>query len=131
VNKLKAFKFYPALLITAVLGFLLKYYNGAGSNFINNSLAGAAYVTFWCIYFRILLPRTSAKVITIAVTLTTCFLEFLQLWHPPFLIYLRQFWLTKILLGTTFHETDFIWYLAGAIIGWIIIRKSSPTKLLT
>ena len=52
-----------ALLSAAVvvpLGFALKLYAGPGQAWVNNSLAGAAYVIFWCLAVFAVWPRPAA-----------------------------------------------------------------------
>lgn len=111
------------LLITIAVGLLLKYYHGRYSDFFNNSLAGTAYVIFWIIFFKIIFIRTNHIKITLIVTLITCLLEFLQLYNPPVLIFLRSYWLGKTLLGTTFNWLDFPFYfLATPVAAFIIAR---------
>ncbi|MDP8220307.1 MAG: DUF2809 domain-containing protein [Candidatus Stygibacter frigidus] len=116
-------KFLAELFITILLGFALKYYPGPGSKLFNNSLAGIAYVIFWCLLFKLIFPHAVSFKIVISVTLITCLLEFAQLWHPPFLNYLRSLWLGKILLGTTFNISDFPYYILGGFTGWLLIKS--------
>jgi hypothetical protein len=66
-----------------------------------------------------LLPRHSPAGIAASVLPATCALEFLQLWHPPFLEMLRRHFLGRSILGTDFDWTDFPYYFAGAAIAWI------------
>ncbi|MCF7920674.1 MAG: DUF2809 domain-containing protein [Candidatus Cloacimonetes bacterium] len=115
-------EYFPALIALIALGIFFKYYNGILQEFINNSLAGLVYVIFWCVFFRMIFLKTQSWKITVSVTITTCLLEFLQLWHPPFLEYLRHFWLGKALLGTTFNRSDFIWYFTGGFLFYISAR---------
>jgi len=117
------YKFLLLLLITAVLGFALKYYRGPAQALLNNSLAGIAYVVFWCLLFKLIIPKTTAFKIVSLVTLITCLLEFAQLWHPTWLNSLRSGWLGKTLLGTTFNWTDLPFYLLGGFIAWLLIRS--------
>jgi len=111
-------------LITLLVGFALKYYPGPARQLLNNSLAGVAYVVFWCLFFKLLFPQARTLKIVIIVTITTCILEFVQLWQTPFLIYLRSFWLGKILLGTTYNVFDLPWYFLGGFLGWLLLRET-------
>jgi hypothetical protein len=58
----------------------------------------------------------------IVVLLATCALEFLQLWHPPFLEYLRSSFIGRTVLGTSFAWLDFPYYVLGCWIGWLWMR---------
>jgi hypothetical protein len=58
--------------------------------------------------------------VAVWVFLATAFLEILQLWHPPFLEAIRSTLMGRLLLGTTFVFSDFIYYAIGCILsGWI------------
>jgi hypothetical protein len=67
----------------------------------------------------LVLPGTNTGKIAAGVLAATCVLEFLQLWHPPFLEALRSNFLGATILGTTFDWTDFPYYFAGSGIGWL------------
>lgn len=125
-------KFFPKLdyrlfcwlIIIAVLGLGTKYYPGPGRAFWNDSLAGCFYVTFWCLFWQLLLPNFKKIKLIFIVLISTSALEFLQLWHPPFLQFIRKFWLGKVIIGTTFTWTDFPYYLLGALIAFLISRRN-------
>lgn len=111
-----------SLLIVSLLGLGSKYYRGWGDNWLNNSLAAVWYEVFWCLFFLALFPK-KIIFIPIGVFIMTSLLEFLQLWHPPFLQLLRSSTLGRLLLGTTFSEWDFFYYAIGCVIGGWWLRK--------
>jgi Protein of unknown function (DUF2809) len=121
-EKLIRVKILAELFITVLLGFALKYYPGPAREFFNNSLAGIPYVVFWCLLSKLIFPKAKALKIILIVTITTCLLEFAQLWHPPILNFIRSGWLGKIILGTTFNITDIPYYFAGGFIAWLLLR---------
>jgi hypothetical protein len=49
-------------------------------------------------------------------------LEFIQLWHPTFLEFLRSNFIGRTILGTSFNWSDFPYYLAGCAIGWLLMK---------
>jgi hypothetical protein len=53
----------------------------------------------------------------------TCVLEILQLWHPPILEAMRDTWIGRLLLGSTFSWWDFPHYVLGSILGWLWLKK--------
>lgn len=110
------------LLITPV-GFLTKAYHGPLDHWVNDSLGGLLYVTFWSLVAAFMNPRWPEKQIAIIVFLVTSALEILQLWHPPFLEFIRSFYLGRVLIGTTFVWSDFFYYFLGAWLGWWWIKK--------
>jgi Flp pilus assembly protein TadB len=50
-------------------------------------------------------------------------LEFLQLWHPSFLEFLRSNFIGRTILGTSFTWSDFPYYLVGGGIGWLLMKR--------
>ena len=110
-----------SLIVLVVAGFLSKFYEGPLQDWANNSLAGLFYVVFWCVLVSLFLPRVHPLKIVIGVLVVTCFLECLQLWHPPLLESLRRPFLGRALLGISFVWSDFPYYFAGSAIGWVWI----------
>src|SRR4051812_42144069 len=89
---------------------------------VRDACGGITYVLVFILVFGALSPKTSAAVIAIGVLIVTCFLEFLQLWHPAWLEALRRTIAGRLLLGTTFEWTDFPPYFIGAALGWALLR---------
>jgi hypothetical protein len=112
-----------SLLIVTPLGFAFKFYPGPGNGWFNNYGAGVIYEIFWILLAFLFFPsRKSANVIPVCVFVVTCILEFLQLWHPPFLEVIRSFFLVRALIGTTFVWWDFPHYVLGCLVGWVWLR---------
>ena len=64
--------------------------------------------------------------IATAVFSITCALEFLQLWHPPFLEIIRRNFIGRTVIGTSFVPSDFFYYIIGSLMGWmwlLILKK--------
>ena len=114
-----------ALVILVLLvpaGFGAKAYEGAGSELMNNSLAGSLYVVFWCVALFGLFPAINALVNVVSVLSITSAIEFLQLWKTPLLDSIRGTFWGKTLLGTTFSPNDFAFYLFGAVVGFLLLQ---------
>lgn len=113
-----------SLLIVTGIGFLFKNYTGFAHKWFNNYGAAVFYEIFWCL-FAFLFFRSSKAIIQIPlwVFIITCILEFLQLWHPPFLEQIRATLVGKLLLGTTFAWWDFPHYVVGCFLGWLWLRQ--------
>jgi hypothetical protein len=90
---------------------------------VNDSLGGVLYVIFWCLFAFLFLSNIKPWKIAAVVFAVTCFLEFLQLWHPPLLEYLRSNFVGRTILGTTFTWSDFPYYLVGGGIGWLWMKS--------
>lgn len=111
-----------SIIIIVPLGFYTKFYSGPFEVWVNNSLGGAFYEIFWCLLIYVFFIKTKPFKIVIIVFLLTCGLEFLQLWHPPFLENLRSSFILQTILGNSFNQTDFIYYFAGSLAAWLWLR---------
>jgi hypothetical protein len=108
-----------SLLIIVPIGFYSKLYTGPAANWVNNSLSGVFYEMFWCILVFLFLDNTKSWIIATFVLMITCALEFLQLWHPPFLEFIRSYFIGRAVLGTFFTWSDFPYYFLRCGVGWL------------
>src|SRR5690242_17842921 len=99
-------------LLSVLVGYWLRFFAPISPSF-RDVLGGVAYVVFFVLVFGATLARASSRNIAIAVLLITCVLEFLQLWHPPWLEAIRRTLAGRLLLGTTFEWKDFPPYFFG------------------
>ena len=111
------------LCLIVPLGFYTKFYNGPAAEWVHNSLGGVFYEIFWCLLAFWLFPRVAPATIAVSVLLGTCVLEFLQLWHPPFLEFLRGYFICRAVLGNSFTWSDFPYYSIGSALGWVWIKR--------
>jgi hypothetical protein len=112
-----------SLLIVVPVGFYSKFYKGPGAEWVNDSLGGVFYEIFWCLLASLVRPLWKPPWIAGGVLAATCALEFLQLWRPAFLEFLRGYSLGATILGTTFDWTDFPYYFAGSGLGWLWLAR--------
>lgn len=115
-----------SLLIIISVGLSAKFYHGIAGDWVRNSVCGVFYVVFWCLFFSLLIRKAAAWKIAISVLIATCCLEFLQLWHPPFLQWLRSGFIGRTILGDWFSWSDFPYYFLGAGLGWLWLRWLKP-----
>ena len=108
-----------SLLILTPIGFYSKFYHGPAFFWVNNSLGGALYEIFWCLFFLLIFPKAKPAIIATTVFTVTCVLEFMQLWHPPFLEFIRRYFIGRTLIGTSFTWSDFPYYAIGSAVGWL------------
>jgi hypothetical protein len=108
-------------LIIVPIGFYSKFYTGPAANWVNNSLSGVFYEVFWCALLFLFLDD-NPWIIATFVLMMTCLLEFLQLWHPPFLEFIRSHFLGRAVLGTSFTWSDFPYYFLGCGVGWLWMK---------
>lgn len=118
-----------SLIIIVPLGFYTKFYSGLGAEWVNNSLGGVLYEIFWCLVIFFFFQKGNPPRIALTVLIVTCILEFLQLCHPPFLEFLRNYFIGGVILGTSFTWSDFPYYFIGCGIGWFWMKqiKSHPS----
>ena len=112
-----------SILIIAPLGFASKFYTGPAAKWFNDSLGGFLYEIFWCLVISFILIKAKPWKIALNVFIITCILEFLQLWHPVFLEMIRNTFIGRTIIGTTFVPSDFIYYAIGSLAGWILLEK--------
>ena len=111
-----------SIVIVVPVGFLCKLYSGPVSSWVNDSLGGVFYEIFWCLLIFLFFRKMKPVYIAIIVFVITCILEIIQLWHPPFLQFLRSFFLGKTVLGTSFTWTDFPYYFIGCIVSYFWMK---------
>ena len=81
-------------------------------------------MVFWIFVLAFLAPRIVPLRNALAIFLTTCGLEFAQLWHPAWLEAIRRTFIGRCVLGTTFGWDDFPPYAAGALVGWALLSAA-------
>lgn len=106
------------LLLLVIFGVATKFYHGVAGGFVNNYLGGVVYVIFWILFFSLWFPGVSALKITAWVFIATCLIEVTQLSDASFLERLREYFVVRTLIGTSFNLPDMLFYLAGALLGY-------------
>ena len=112
------------IILIVPLGFACKFYTGPGSLWVQNSLGGVFYEIFWCLIAALFLINKSSPVrIAVWVFVITSILEVMQLWHPSFLEWIRDTFIGRTLIGTSFVWSDFLYYIIGCIIGGLLMHR--------
>jgi hypothetical protein len=123
-----------SVALVAALGYYSKLYRGPAHHWVNDSFASIFYEILWCALAFFVRPRWRPAPIALSVFGATCVLEFLQLWHPPFLQWARSYFLGRSILGDFFDWSDFFYYFAGSVLGclWLkgLLRVSSVSQRL-
>ncbi|MFM7408240.1 MAG: DUF2809 domain-containing protein [Cuspidothrix sp.] len=124
---------FISLTIILIIGLLYSKYRYSVS-WLNQEIGGIFYIIFWCLLAFLFIPkRSTVWQIPLWVLAITSLIEFIQLWHLPFLDYLRSFWWGKMVLGSVFNWADFPYYFIGAGLGWLGLKiiwnlKNKPKK---
>ena len=100
-----------------------KHYSGPAHDWVNNSFGGLLYEVFWCVIGALVFPRTNPLKIALSVFIATCTLETLQLFDWGILRFVRSFYIGQVLIGTTFTVSDFLYYILGCLLGWVVILQ--------
>lgn len=115
-----------ALVVVVPLGFAFKSHAGSFEWLIRNWGASICYELFFMLLAFIVVPeRRVILPIAVWVCAVTIVLEFLQLWHPPFLEAVRATYIGLALIGNTFQWADLPIYPVGCALGWVILRAIS------
>ncbi len=72
--------------------------------------------------FAFLLPRKPTRQIALLAAVFAAAIEFLQLYHAPWIDHLRSLWIGRMVLGSTFNPPDLLAYAAGIIVGLLLDR---------
>lgn len=123
--RLMRLRYALVLVLLVPAGFFTKLYVGPAESWVRAHGGGIVYVLFWCLFAQTLWPRVSPWRIATVILLVTCTLEFLQLWHPPFLAPLRANFLGHALIGSKFSWWDFPYYVFGALLAVGVARLVS------
>lgn len=123
-KKMTRYRFFIflTLMIIIPIGLGSKWYKGPLENWFNHSAGGIFYEIFWIFLVTLIYPKIKPHITAIGVFIITSLLEFLQLWHPPFLHAIRENILGKLLIGTTFDGWDFLHYILGCMIAWFFLE---------
>ncbi len=115
-----------ALLISTIailpIGYVARFSQGFGAEWLHDLSGSLAYEIFWILLVMVCVPKASLTRVAIAVFLTSCAIEFLQLWKPPFLQAIRATLPGRLVLGNTFTWSDFPPYAAGSALGWAWVK---------
>jgi len=119
------------LILLIPVGLGTKYYSGLCHEWVNNSFSDILYIIFWSLLLFLFLPKMKIHVNVLIIVLTTSLLEIMQLVKTDILLQIRQTFLGKLLLGTTFVWSDFLYYLIGGLISYAILNIYSHKKQIT
>ena len=116
------------LFLLIPLGLAAKFYQGPLQGWVNNSFSSIFYEAFWILLVISIRPQLPPGWVSFWVFIVTSILEFLQLWKPPFLQAIRATFVGRMLLGTTFVWSDFLYYVLGCSLTWLALRYLKQLK---
>jgi len=118
------------LIIATLLGFWMwRYYRGWAEYWVRFYVSGAVYEIIWCLFFFFFWPRKAYFVrIPVIVFISTCILEFLQLWKAEFLQSFRATLVGAALIGTDFVWLQFPFYVLGSAVSIALLALLAHKK---
>jgi hypothetical protein len=108
------------ILAIVPLGYVVRF-GHILPEFISDAGGGIAYEIFWILLVLTIAPTANIRITAISVCLTTCAIEFLQLYQPPWLQAIRATLPGRLVLGTTFSWGDFPPYFIGSALGLLLV----------
>ena len=119
------FNYRVALLLTIIpiliVGLSSEFYSGPGGEFFNDYFGDFLYQIFLILLIVFMFPQISPTKIAWGVFIFNCLIEFSQLWKPPFLQAIRATLFGRLFLGSGFSGEDFIGYILGCTLGWVLV----------
>jgi hypothetical protein len=98
-----------------------KNYQGDYQPLINNHIGGIFYVLFGALGISVIFPNLKALAPALMALGLTCLLEVIQWFHFSFMLELTKNKVLEYLFGNSFNPVDFIYYLIGAVVGWVVV----------
>lgn len=117
----------PARLVILIILFFLvpiglgtKFYHGPGRLWVMLYAGDIFYPMFWFFLGMLIFPRVHPLKMSIAVFLFSTAVEFTQLLNGTFLTWLRQSFIGRTLVGTSFVWMDIVYYAAGCVLAVVL-----------
>jgi hypothetical protein len=113
-----------ALIITLLflipIGLATKFYHGPGHLWVMMYAGDIFYPMFWFFLGMLILPRVHPMKMSLAVFLFCTAVEFTQLLNGPLLLWLRQSFIGRTLVGVSFVWMDIVYYAAGCVVAVVV-----------
>ena len=109
------------LAVVLPLGFWLRY-SAPIPEWLRDRSGGALYVMAGMFAIALIRPNAAPWRIALFVFVATCCIEFSQLLHPAWLVWIRSHRAGRLFLGSTFDWMDFFNYAIGAVLGWAALK---------
>ncbi len=117
LNYLK--KQWPILLVLLLLtplGFATKFYTGPGRVWVHAYAGDILYPMFWYFIAVLFFPDVRPASLCLLVFLFSTLIEFSQLGNGDALLWLRQSFLGRTLVGVSFSLVDILYYYVGSML---------------
>ena len=110
-----------SLALLVIVGLVMKL---SGVTWLANSFGGVLWVMFFAGLGLLVRPRCDAAIpAATGAFLLACLVEVSQLSDAVILGMVRRTFPGRLLVGTTFAWSDFVYYLIGAVAAWLLARR--------
>ncbi len=116
------------MVLIFITALYTKEYRGEYQNIITAHIGGVFYVLFGTLLFSVLFPALKPWQATLLALSCTSLLEFIQYFRFPFLLELTKSKVFLYLLGNSFNAVDFVYYIMGAGVGFVVLVVLKPAE---
>jgi len=121
---------FITLFLLVPIGLGTKFYHGPGHLWVLLYAGDIFYPMFWFFLGMLLLPRVHPIKMSSAVFLFSTAVEFTQLSNAALLVWLRQSFLGRTLIGTSFVWMDIAYYFIGCVLAVLLYFGLARIKKL-
>ena len=119
-------KAWVVMLLSVVIGIGSRRFGAWLPDFLGSYLGDTMWALFFFALFRLLFDRKKLWEIFLISLSFSYLVELSQLWHPLWLDFIRSTLPGGLLLGFGFLSSDLLCYLAGCLIGLLVLWKRHP-----
>ena len=108
---------WPILLLLALLtpmGLATKIYQGPMQEWVHAYAGDVFYAMFWYFLIMLFFPRARPALVCLFVFFFSTAVELTQLSDAAMLVWMRQFFLGRTLVGSSFSVMDILYYYIGS-----------------
>jgi hypothetical protein len=109
------------MVLVFITALYTKEYQGDFQVLINSHIGGILYVLFGTLLISLVFSNLRAWQSTLLAFTLTSLLECIQYFRFPFLLELTRSRFFLYLLGNSFNALDFVYYVLGAVIGFMVL----------
>jgi hypothetical protein len=123
----KQFHYFIAISITTILGLASRKFS-EGDSWIHLYIGDILWTTLFYFIFRFLFIHKTLNFSLLLAIVWSYAIEFLQLYHRPWIDAIRNTTLGGLLLGFGFLWSDLVCYVIGAVLGYFIDVASASSE---
>ena len=118
------YHYFTAIFITTILGLASRKFS-EGDSWMHLYVGDVLWTTLFYFIFRFLFIHKTLNFSLLVAIAWSYAIEFLQLYHRPWIDAIRNTTLGGLLLGYSFLWSDLVCYVIGACLGYFIEDRKS------